>query len=77
MKKNVGKTDKLIRLFAGVLFALGAVFYTSGVLQIILGVAAFLMFFTAYTSWCYLYTLLGINTCSLGTDNKEKDKTTE
>lgn len=64
MTKNMGNTDKLIRLiFAatiGVLYYTGAI---SGTLAIILGIFAVIFALTSLVSFCPLYTLVGINTC--------------
>lgn len=67
MQKNVGTTDRIIRLvlagmIAGVIFA-GAV---SGALAIALGVFAFILFGTGLIGWCGIYTALGINTAKSG-----------
>jgi len=66
MTKNMGNTDKLIRLSIATLIAV--LFYTdviSGTLAIILGVFAVIFALTSLISFCPLYTLVGINTCSL------------
>jgi hypothetical protein len=65
MKKNVGKMDKIIRITLGIGLTLGAIFLAKGLLQIILGFLSFMMFFTTLTSYCFLYTLLGLNTCKI------------
>ncbi|MBX2969198.1 MAG: DUF2892 domain-containing protein [Cyclobacteriaceae bacterium] len=65
MKKNMGKTDKLIRVILGVIFAAlylaGIVTGTWGIVLLILG-AVFIT--TSAVSFCPLYTLVGINTCA-------------
>lgn len=65
MKKNIGKVDKVVRLILGVILGIAAVFLVSGVWQIVLGILAGAMFFTAISGSCYFYTLLGINTCKI------------
>jgi Protein of unknown function (DUF2892) len=66
MIKNMGGTDKAIRL---VLAAIVAILYftgtISGTLAIILGVFAIIFALTSLVSFCPLYTLVGINTCSV------------
>jgi hypothetical protein len=64
MKKNIGSTDKIIRL---VLAALIAVLYFTNVIQgtlaIVLGVVAVVLTLTSLINFCPLYTLLGTSTC--------------
>jgi Protein of unknown function (DUF2892) len=65
MTKNMGNTDKLIRLSIAALIAV--LYYTgliSGTLAIILGIFAVIFALTSLISFCPLYTLVGINTCS-------------
>ena len=68
MKKNMGNTDRIIRVIAAIVFALlyftGTVTGTFGIILVVLG-AVFLA--TSFISFCPLYTLVGMNTC-------EKDK---
>lgn len=64
MKKNVGKTDKVIRIIIGVLFIVAAYLWTWWLL-----IPAFISIVTAFTGFCALYSLFGINTCKL--ENKE------
>lgn len=60
MQKNVGKTDRMIRIIAGVIIlALGA-YYGSW-----WGLVGLVPLFTGLTQSCVLYKLLGINTCKL------------
>lgn len=66
MVKNMGTTDKIIRL---ALAALVAVLYftgnISGTTAIVLGIFAIIFALTSLVSFCPLYTLVGINTCSV------------
>ena len=66
MKKNMGATDKLVRIILAVIFAAlyftGTVTGTVGIVLLVLG-AVFLA--TSLVSFCPLYTLLGINTCGV------------
>jgi len=72
MKKNMGKTDKLIRLFVVIGFALLSYFeVVSGVLSyVLLGVASIFLL-TSFLNFCPLYTLIGVNTCSVDEQSKE------
>lgn len=64
MKKNMGSSDRIIRiilaLLFGVLYFTGTVTGTIGGILLILGVV-FLA--TSVINFCPLYTLFGINTC--------------
>ena len=65
MKKNMGNTDRIIRLTAAVLFA--ALYFTNtviGIAGIILLVFAGVFVVTSLIGFCPLYTLLGLNTCT-------------
>lgn len=63
MKKNMGKTDKAIRLFVAAVIAL-LLFakVLTGTLGIILFILAVVFVVTSLISFCPLYTLFGINT---------------
>ncbi|WP_332736056.1 YgaP family membrane protein [Flavihumibacter sp.] len=64
MKKNMGNTDRIIRLvLAGVfayLYFAGIVTGTWGIVLLVLGVVFVL---TSLVGFCPLYTLVGMNTC--------------
>jgi len=65
MKKNMGSTDKIIRLTIAVL--IGILFFThviEGTLGVILLVLAGIFVMTSLISFCPLYTLFGGNTCA-------------
>jgi hypothetical protein len=71
MKKNMGNTDKIIRL----IIAIGiAILYFTGVITgtigIVLMILAGVFILTSLVSFCPLYTLFGMNTCP----RKEIDK---
>lgn len=65
MKKNMGSVDKSIRVIVA---AVVAVLYykeiISGTLGIVLLALACVFVLTSLVSFCPLYTLFGINTCS-------------
>jgi hypothetical protein len=65
MKKNMGTVDKVIRLLLAVVFAVlyftGTVAGTPGLVLLVLG-GVFAA--TSLVSFCPLYTILGINTCT-------------
>jgi len=64
MKKNMGSTDKIVRIILAVVFAAlyftGTVSGTFGLVLLILG-AVFLL--TSLVSFCPLYAPFGISTC--------------
>jgi hypothetical protein len=64
MKKNMGITDRIVRLL---LAAVVAVLYftdvITGTFGIVLLVLAGVFVLTSLISFCPLYTLIGLNTC--------------
>lgn len=64
MKKNIGTTDRIVRLILGMLL-ISSVFIVSGGiwLKIALGVFGLFVIAEAVSGWCVLYKLLGRNTC--------------
>lgn len=72
MKKNVGKTDKMIRLIVAavivILLATGTIALAS-VLGTILAVVGVIFIFTALVNWCAIYALTGASTCPTETAN--------
>ena len=66
MKKNMGRLDKIIRLLiAAVLLLLYFTGVATGTLGTVLVVLAAVLAITTLTSFCGLYTLFGISTCSV------------
>lgn len=66
MKKNMGNADRLIRVIIAALIA--NLYYNgtiSGTLGTILLIFASVFVLTSLIKFCPLYTLLGINTCSV------------
>lgn len=64
MKKNMGGTDRIIRIIVAIIAV--ALFYTnvvSGTLGIVVLVLAGVFLLTSIISFCPLYTLFGVNTC--------------
>ena len=63
MKKNMGGTDRIIRIVIAVVVAI--LYYTgtiSGILGTVLLVLAGVFLLTSFINFCPLYTILGINT---------------
>ncbi|MDD3723807.1 MAG: DUF2892 domain-containing protein [Lutibacter sp.] len=64
MKKNMGSTDKFIRVLIAVVIAV--LYYLGkieGTLAIVLMAFAIIFLLTSLVSFCPLYTIFGINTC--------------
>lgn len=64
MKKNMGNTDRAIRIFLAAVFTV--LYFTgvvSGVLRyVLLGLGAVFVL-TSFVSFCPLYSLVGFNSC--------------
>jgi hypothetical protein len=66
MVKNVGQTDKIIRLVVGaILIALDLFEVVTGPFSWLLSVAAVVLIATALLNFCPLYSLLGKSTCEV------------
>ena len=64
MQKNMGNLDRGLRIAAALVVAVLIITGTvSGVLAIILGIAAAAFLLTSVIGFCPLYAPLGINTC--------------
>ena len=67
MKKNVGSTDKIIRIviaIASAYYAYTGAFEAAWLSYVLYAVAA-LMVITTFMSSCPLYSILGIKTCEI------------
>jgi len=66
MKKNMGTTDKIIRIVVAIIVA--ALYITetvTGVLGIVLLVAGGIFLATSLVNFCPLYTIFGMSTCKV------------
>jgi hypothetical protein len=64
MKKNVGNTDKIIRLLVAA--TITVLYFTqviSGTLGLVLLAAGAVLALTSLVSFCPMYAALGLNTC--------------
>jgi len=59
MNKNLGKTDRIIRIILGIIILAVGIINTS-----LLGLIGIIPLATALMGWCPLYTPFKINTCS-------------
>ena len=67
MKKNMGATDRLLRVIAALIIAALYVQGTiAGTTGIVLMALAIVFVLTSLVSFCPLYLPLGINTCKTG-----------
>jgi len=63
MKKNMGSTDKIIRII--IALVIGVLYFTKvieGTTALVLGVLAIIFLLTSFISFCPLYLPFGINT---------------
>ncbi len=66
MKKNMGNTDKIVRVLIAVIIALLYIFNViGGTAAYILMAVAIVLLITSFINFCPLYTLLGVNTCEV------------
>ena len=72
MIKNVGSTDRLVRLIAGVILLIIAVPSLAGMAFIglggwawLIGLVGLVLVATALMNFCPAYTLIGVNTCKI------------
>ncbi len=71
MKKNMGKTDKFVRLALVIVIALLSYFnIVTGTLAYVLLAVSVIFLVTSFMNFCPLYTIFGINTCKIE-DKKE------
>lgn len=66
MKKNMGGTDRIIRIIVAIIAL--ALYFTgtiTGILSIIALVVAGIFLLTSFISFCPLYGILGLNTCNV------------
>lgn len=64
MKKNMGSTDKIVRVILAIVF--GVLYFTNtvtGTLGIVLLVLGIVFLLTSFMSFCPLYLPFGISTC--------------
>ncbi|MCL9812624.1 YgaP family membrane protein [Natranaeroarchaeum aerophilus] len=74
MNMNVGSMDRQVRTGVGAITGLLSIAILGGVLALpetlaaVLGIVAIVMLGTAATGTCGLYSVLGVDTCSLDSD---------
>lgn len=69
MKKNMGSTDRIVRIILAIVF--GVLYFTgtvSGVLGIVLLILGGVFLATSLINFCPLYTIFGISTCKTTND---------
>jgi hypothetical protein len=71
MERNVGATDRQLRTVFGALTGTASLVVLAGivsapaVLSLVLGLVAVIMLGTAATGTCGVYSLIGVDTCSM------------
>lgn len=65
MKKNIGKTDRIIRLFVGVFTFVLIGFFRNQIIQWVLFIVSIISLLTAAIGWCGIYKVFNINTCKV------------
>jgi predicted RND superfamily exporter protein len=65
MKKNVGTTDRIIRITVGIIGLIIALVYKN----LFIGIVSIIVLLTGIIGFCGLYTLFGINTCKVNIKN--------
>ncbi|MCX6793383.1 MAG: DUF2892 domain-containing protein [Candidatus Falkowbacteria bacterium] len=66
MKKNIGKLDRLGRLFLGIVCLIIALLASfSVVVRIIVALVGLFTIYEALAGWCAFYALIGKNTCPI------------
>ena len=65
MKKNIGSTDKILRIIAGLIIIVSGLIFKSW-----WGVIGLALILTAVINWCPAYVPLGISTCKLPAKEK-------
>jgi CBS-domain-containing membrane protein len=71
MTKNVGSTDRRLRTVFGAVFGIASIAILTGTLSLptilapALGVVAIVLLGTAATGTCGLYSVIGVDTCSM------------
>lgn len=65
MTKNMGNTDRIIRVLVAI--GIAVLYFTgtiSGTLGIVLGILGIVFVATSLVSFCPLYTIFGLSTCA-------------
>jgi uncharacterized membrane protein HdeD (DUF308 family) len=65
LEKNVGKTDRIVRLVLGIAAAGGGYIALSEPLSYIVMLVGLVLIVTGALGTCGLYTVLGVNTCQM------------
>jgi len=66
MKKNMGTTDRIIRIIISVI--IGTLYFTNiltGTLGLVLLVLSVIFVLTSVINFCPIYSIFGIRTCSI------------
>ena len=72
MEKNIGNTDRIVRVVIAVILIIAAVFWVKGILGIIFYIIAAILLITAALGVCFIYKLF-----KKGVVEKTEESTTE
>jgi hypothetical protein len=71
MKKNMGNTDKMLRILGAIAcFAIAYFFNPAAPYDLVLKLVGLALAATSLFSFCPLYALFGMNTCGIKSDKK-------
>lgn len=82
MNRNVGATDRQLRTALGAVLGVASLAILSGALSVtallspVLGVASLIMIGTSVTGTCPIYSLTGVDTCSMQSETTETPSST-
>jgi uncharacterized membrane protein HdeD (DUF308 family) len=62
LPKNVGKTDRLIRIIVGIILIGAGIFWLTGAWTYVAVILGLLAIITGIINYCWLYQLLGFST---------------
>lgn len=71
MEKNVGETDRIVRVIVGLIFLIFGVIYnfsianSNMILTILVFLVAIIFLGTGIAGYCTLYLIMGTDTCSV------------
>jgi uncharacterized membrane protein HdeD (DUF308 family) len=65
MEKNVGKTDRIVRLVLGVAAVAGGYLALAAPLSYVVMLVGIILIGTGALGTCALYSLIGMNTCEV------------
>jgi hypothetical protein len=65
MKKNIGTTDRIVRLLIAIVCFVAVFMGGNSYIKIILSVLSIFTLYESLFGWCAFYALIGKNTCPI------------